>query len=108
MNAFTAGEGRLTEIYGSCGELRGDGQAIRVTDFRSGALTVYQPEAIPDLSGYGHMGGDLGIMRDFIAAVRAHDPRQIASDIESSLAAHLMAFAAERSRQTHTVQEITI
>jgi len=49
------------------------------------------------LSG-GHLGGDAGLMHDFVAALLAEDPSLLSSSPDISLESHLMAFAAEKSR----------
>jgi hypothetical protein len=47
----------------------------------------------------GHGGGDAGIVRDFLLAVRGQSSRRQTS-ARASLESHLMAFAAEISRKT--------
>lgn len=69
--------------------------AIEIHDHRSGAV-----EQI-DLSGAGgvtgHGGGDEGVMRAFVRAVRGEDVEGLTTARES-LKSHLMAFAADRAR----------
>jgi hypothetical protein len=49
----------------------------------------------------GHGGGDFGIMRSFVGAVRGeHQPLTTGRE---SLESHLMAFAAEQSRASNSV-----
>ena len=45
----------------------------------------------------GHGGGDAGLMRAFIAALRG-EPDALTTSARDSLESHLMAFAAEESR----------
>ncbi|MGH7145554.1 MAG: Gfo/Idh/MocA family protein [Planctomycetota bacterium] len=47
----------------------------------------------------GHGGGDTGIVRAFVAAVRDGDTSLIVSTGEQSLESHLIAYAAEKSRK---------
>jgi hypothetical protein len=62
-------------------------------EFRSG-----QERDVP-ITGIegGHGGGDAGLMRAFIAALRG-EPDALRTSARDSLESHLMAFAAEESR----------
>ncbi len=107
-SAFTDKEERHTEIMGTHGELFGDSRTIRVTDFRS-RETVEHRVADLEISGLGgHLGGDYGIMHDFVTAVRERNPEAILSGPEISLESHLMTFAAERSRLKNSVEVISL
>lgn len=106
MTAFTAEESRRTEIFGSHGELRGDGKLIEVRLF-SGEVQQYDYSDLDQGADSGHMGGDSGIMEDFVTAVRLRSGTDSSADV--SLTSHLMAFAAERSRkQGGQVEEILL
>ena len=108
MTAFNAETKRKTEILGSHGEVHGSEDSITVTDFRSKETkSITIDSSVNSVEG-GHMGGDFGIMRDFVTAVRKDDFSQISSSAETSLASHLMAFAAERSRLNNTIETIAI
>lgn len=97
MIAFAEAAKRQTRIFGTRGELVGDGRLIRHFDFLTDTWREIDSEpAGPSLSG--HSGGDAGVMAAFLAAVAAADPDLIASGPAESLASHLMVFAAERSR----------
>ena len=104
MTAFTVDGGRKTDIYGSHGELRGDGAKIEVLRFADGSKEEFDFSELKDGADSGHMGGDFGIMEDFVHAVRTREG--IASTVELSLTSHLMAFAAERARKNGTVELI--
>ena len=52
----------------------------------------------------GHGGGDTGIMRSFVAAIRGEAPPR--SSARESLESHLLAFASEDSRLAHTVVDM--
>lgn len=106
MTAFTVEGGRRTEIFGSHGELRGDGTKIEVFRFSDGSRQEYDFSDLKDGADSGHMGGDFGIMRDFVHAVRTREG--IASTVDISLSSHIMAFAAERSRKNGTIEEIRL
>lgn len=106
MTAFTIDGGRKTEIFGSHGELRGNGDTLEVFRFVDGSRAEYSFAGLKDGADSGHMGGDFGIMQDFVSAVRTREG--IASNVEASLTSHLMAFSAERSRKNGTVESIRI
>jgi predicted dehydrogenase len=107
MTAFTRGAGRATRLFGTRGELTGDGQAIRVYDFltRTEQLITHAPAGAMNAAG-GHGGGDAGLMDAFTAAVATGNRELIASGPRESLASHLAVFAAERARREGTVETI--
>jgi hypothetical protein len=105
-SAFTDKEERHTEIMGTHGEIFGDTHVIRVTDFRTRESRTIETKSLDVSPLGGHLGGDYGIMNDFVEAITNRDPESILSGPEVSLEAHLMAFAAERSRLNHTVEVI--
>jgi predicted dehydrogenase len=102
MAACTADGGRETEVFGSHGQLKGNGAEIFVTDFRSGKTETVHFKDSEDGVASGHYGGDFAIMHDFIAAVRGGV--ETGSGAEVSLESHLLAFAAEKSRKLGTVE----
>ena len=90
---------RQTTIFGTRGELRGDGAKIVVEDYLSGEAHEIE---IPQ-SESGHGGGDYGLMARFIAAVAQHDPGLILCGPEEALETHLTVFAAEQARREQRV-----
>ncbi|MEV4436295.1 Gfo/Idh/MocA family oxidoreductase [Streptomyces sp. NPDC049555] len=107
MTAFTEGGPRRTRIFGTRGELYGDGRTIRIHDF----LTRSDEEVMPVRQGEmtaagGHGGGDAGLMDAFVAAVATGDPTRITSGPRDSLASHLAVLAAERARANGTVETL--
>jgi hypothetical protein len=68
-----------------------------VTDFVTGRV---QPLDVAAPAGGGHGGGDFGVIGAFAGAVASGDRSLIRTGPRESLDSHLMAFAAERSRQT--------
>jgi predicted dehydrogenase len=99
MTAFTRMRGRETRIFGTRGELRGDGERVDVYDFLTQETTrhesgVHADGEIPS----GHGGGDDGVMADFVAAVAAGDPALVATAPAETLESHRIAFAAETAR----------
>jgi predicted dehydrogenase len=107
MTAFNEGGGRRTRIFGTRGELTGDGETIRVYDFMTRAAQVITPEQTGAMSAAGgHGGGDAGLMDAFTEAVAAGDSAPIRSGPRESLASHLAVFAAERARLNGTVETV--
>ncbi|MCL6527681.1 MAG: Gfo/Idh/MocA family oxidoreductase [Thermaceae bacterium] len=100
MTAFTQMRPRETRIFGTRGELYGDGRQIRVYDFLTETTLSHDSQAATDgsiLSGHG--GGDFALMERFIASVATGDPSGILSGARESLEGHLMVFAAEQARK---------
>ena len=97
MMGFTAADRRQTRVFGTHGELIGDGRTIRHVDFLSDSCHTVDTEAT-DTVPSGHGGGDFALMDAFVRAVTANDPTAILSGASESLETHRMVFAAERSR----------
>ncbi|HSK37681.1 MAG TPA: Gfo/Idh/MocA family oxidoreductase, partial [Actinomycetota bacterium] len=99
MTGFNAGGHRRTRLFGTHGELEGDGETVRVHDFLTGTAEVVAARAPGDATaGGGHGGGDWGRMDAFVRAVATGDAAHVLSGPRASLEAHLVAFAAERAR----------
>ncbi|MFR9795118.1 Gfo/Idh/MocA family protein [Streptomyces sp. MS06] len=108
MTAFTEAVGnRSTRIFGTHGELVGDGQTIRVYDFltRTEESIAVTGDGAMNASG-GHGGGDAGLMGAFIEAVATKDPTRIKSGPRDSLLSHLSVLAAERARRNGSVETV--
>ena len=107
MSALTPYARRRTRIMGSRGFLEGDGHQLTLTDFVTGRAEPVpvdgtgtgDPRAGWADAGGGHGGGDFGVISAFVDAVASGDRSFIRSGPRESLDSHLMAFAAERSRQ---------
>jgi predicted dehydrogenase len=107
MTGFTAGGHRRTRLFGTRGELDGDGESVRVHDFLTGTAEVLEARPPGDATaGGGHGGGDWGLMDAFVRAVATGDPAHIRSGPRASLEAHLAVFAAERARREGVVAEV--
>jgi predicted dehydrogenase len=107
MTAFAEAAHRQTRIFGTLGDLTGDGETIRIYDF----LTRTERRVSPAESGamdvaHGHGGGDAGLMDAFVSAVAAGDPSLVSSGPRESLASHLAVFAAERARLSGSVEDV--
>jgi hypothetical protein len=90
---------RQTRLHFTHGEIVGDMNQFTKTDFRSGRTTVHRP--VPE--GGGHGGGDRGLTRAFVEAVRTRQQNLLGTDVTDVLKSHLTVFAAEHSRKTRTV-----
>ncbi|WP_329379063.1 Gfo/Idh/MocA family oxidoreductase [Streptomyces sp. NBC_01351] len=107
MTAFTEQADRQTRVFGTRGELRGDGRQLRVYDFltRTEELIDLATGGSMDAAG-GHGGGDAGLMASFVAAVATGDRTLVKSGPRESLISHLTVLAAERARLAGTVETI--
>lgn len=109
MTAFNKAAHRKTSIFGTRGEIYGDGQNIHIFDFLTDTTRVIDTEATSADAGGGgqalggHGGGDYGLMDHFVAAVCEQDPSRILSGPDESLESHRMVFAAERARRENIV-----
>ena len=99
MLAFTEQAHRKTRVFGTMGELYGDGTMIHHYDFLTDRTEVIDTEALDSSILGGHGGGDYGLMMSFVSAVAEADPAKILSGPEETLESHLMVFAAERARK---------
>ena len=97
------GDRRVT-IFGSLGEIYGDGERISVFSYLTGEtqeICVPAP-AVADRHG----GGDFNLLNEFVDAVRSGDTSGIVSGAEVSLETHALAFAAELARKQNRVVEM--
>jgi predicted dehydrogenase len=107
MTGFNAGGHRRTRLFGTRGELEGDGETVRVHDFLTGTAEVLSAATPGDATAAGgHGGGDWGLMDAFVRAVASGDPSSILSGPRASLDAHLAVFAAERARLEGVVASV--
>lgn len=96
MVAFTSAVcERQTRFHFAHGEIIGDMNTFTVADFRKGTKKVHRPLH----EGGGHGGGDLGLIRAFVEAVRTGNQELLGTNVEEVLRSHLTVFAAEISRK---------
>jgi predicted dehydrogenase len=97
MTAFNKAGQRKTQIFGTHGEINGDGRYIELFNFLTQETTKI--DTLKD-NGIlqGHGGGDFGLMENFIDALLADDPNMIISGIDETIESHMMVFAGEKSR----------
>jgi predicted dehydrogenase len=106
MTCFNQGDHRHTRIFGTRGEIKGNGQDIELFDFMTDTWSkVETSKAAADITG-GHGGGDYFLMKSFVDAVAHDDPARILSGPDETLESHLMVFAAERARKENRVVEL--
>jgi len=99
MTAFTEAGNRKTHIFGTKGEIYGDGSKICRFDFLTDSTETIDTEPASPKTLEGHGGGDLSLMEDFVSAVANNDPQKILTEPEETLKSHRIVFAAERSRR---------
>jgi len=104
MTAFTKENTRTIKLMGTKGEIRGHLEKNELELIRFGESPVETKTFIPAESGHG--GGDLGIMQDFVKLIDSDALLEKAS-FADSVDSHLLAFAAELSRNTAQVVDFT-
>jgi predicted dehydrogenase len=106
MHGHSEREGRTMRWDGTRATLFGD-----FSDGRPHEIRIYDhgsdtPEIVrPTSEDGGHGGGDMGLMRDFVRALRG-EPTTHQTTACVSLESHLLAFAAEQARLTRQVVEM--
>jgi predicted dehydrogenase len=106
MTAFNKQGDRKTRIFGTRGEIYGDGDKIEVFDFLTDQTRIIDTQASDSSILGGHGGGDYGLMDRFVQAVAENNPALILSGPDESLETHRMVFAAERARLEKTVVDL--
>ncbi|MFF0341677.1 Gfo/Idh/MocA family protein [Kribbella sp. NPDC004875] len=107
LSAFTEGSNRKTRLFGTAGQITGDGRMISVYDFRTLKTTVYDTDELGFDAAAGHGGGDRQLVETFVAALRDDSPGQLSTSITESMASHRVVFAAEEARRTGTVVSLS-
>lgn len=97
---------RQTRIHFTDGELIGDMTTFRTTDFRKQTSATHTPR--PEVGGGSHGGGDVGLIRAFVQAVRDGNQALLGegTSVDAVLRSHLVVFAAEKSRREGTVVDV--
>jgi predicted dehydrogenase len=91
---------RKTRIFGTHGELEGDGRTIKVFTFNTQTKEEIVPKCPPiNTKMTGHFLGDYRLMEAFVEAVAFNDPSRIKTGPEETLESHLIVFQAEKSRK---------
>jgi predicted dehydrogenase len=101
MHGFAAAPLRTVRVSGTRGEVAG---AFEEGDIRVLPHGQATPEHIRvPYTPVGHGGGDQGLLRHFVEAVRRNAADEILASGRASLESHLIGFAAEQARQTGRV-----
>ena len=125
-----------TRIFGTRGQLEGDGHRVTTFDFNSlqtASCCPTEEDAKPDTKLTGHDFGDYYLMKDFVDAVGFNDPSFISSTpeevqyrtrhahkhahaqcrlheltvvIAQTLESHVMVFRAEKARKDNVVASL--
>jgi hypothetical protein len=96
VQAFTPLTRRQTRLFGTHGQLEGDGRGWTLTDFRDGSISRVEPEEHAVIGT--HADGDQALMQAFLAALRTGEADHVCSGPAVSLETHLTTFAAEQAR----------
>lgn len=103
MTAFTRMRDRETRLFGTRGELTGDGRLIHHYDFMTDRTETIDTDVDTGSALGGHGGGDYWLMHHFSQALLDEDQSQILSGPDETLESHLMVFAAEQARKEQRV-----
>jgi len=103
LSAFNEGSNRKTRIFGTAGQITGDGRMISVYDFRTLKTTEYDTDESGFAAASGHGGGDVRLVEAFVSALREATPEALSSSIAESMASHRVVLAAEEARRTGAV-----
>jgi len=108
MTAFTEwGIDRQTRLFGTLGEVRGDGRTITHYDFLTLKEQVIEvPPATTEM--LVHSDSDYLLMRHFVDAVATRDPSKVLSGPDETLETHLTVFAAEEARRERRVVDVRV
>jgi len=106
MCAFNEAGGRQINIMGDRGTLQCTDGDITHFDFLTNKKTIISPSDGDELAQSGHGGGDYGLMRSFLTAVRENDQSKVSTGPDVTLDSHLIVFAAEKSRLNNTVETL--
>ena len=108
MNAFNKG-GRFIHIMGTKGELRGDMTSeqlpIKVFDFKTRETIEYPIMDTSSTKGE-HGGGDVGIIKALYEYMNGTYEGYEISEISTSVANHIIVFAAEKARHDGVVIDL--
>ncbi|MGC4949028.1 Gfo/Idh/MocA family protein [Streptomyces sp. DT224] len=103
LTAFTPQENRHTKIFGTRGQLTGDGRTIEIYDFTTDERTVIDTDNGGSSGAEGHGGGDAGLVDAFVRAHHEGRPDLLLTGARESRDSHRVVFAAERARVTGQV-----
>ncbi|MFK7769163.1 MAG: Gfo/Idh/MocA family protein [Mariniblastus sp.] len=99
MTAFTSAGPRRTSIFGTLGEIRGNGSTIEINHFLNDETTIIQVEDSNAFELGQHNLGDDALMTAFFEAVATGDKSHLLSGPRQTLESHSIVFAAEQARR---------
>ena len=108
LSAFTNRVARTMKIMCEHGEVRASELAgcIEVIPFASTGVAETNARVVyPARGGKGHGGGDEGIVQALLDMLE-NEGAQMSTNIAASIESHLIAEAAERSRQEHRIVNV--
>jgi hypothetical protein len=89
-------DGTLATLYA---KFSGSGHKVSIHDHLTGEI-AHIP--IPEVDASGHGGGDFGLARSFVNAMKGKSDDSLTTARES-LESHLLCFAAEEARLDHKI-----
>lgn len=105
LTAFSQKITRKVKLFGSKGEIKADLEqgTIVVKNFEE---ADYNIEVKPRPGG--HSGGDTGLMDEYVQVLKdeTSSNNNWSTSLEESIESHLMAFAAEESREQGTIIDL--
>ena len=108
MNAFSTGDrtihimGTKCDLYAS---MNGNDTPIRIVDLITKKETVIPVSGKDGIAG-GHGGGDEGIVNTLYDYISGNYKGNCVPEIEESCYNHMIVFAAEKSRENGTVEDV--
>jgi predicted dehydrogenase len=100
MESYTYTGGRETKVFGTRGEIVGDGRKLTIYHFDTRTTEVWDSVLEAGaVQGSGHGGGDYGLMDELVKQLTQGDPAHYTDIFDVSLESHRIAFAAEASRK---------
>lgn len=102
MESYTYTGGRETKVFGTRGEIVGDGRKLTIYHFDTRTTEVWDSVLEAGaVQGSGHGGGDFGLMDELVYQLTEGDPTRYTEIFDVSLESHRIAFAAEASRRAN-------
>jgi hypothetical protein len=80
----------------------GDMESFTLTTFKTGKRTTW------NMKTDAHGGGDHPLVKDWVQVVGQQNPALLSSPIDVSVESHIMAFAAEKSQLSRTIEDVII
>lgn len=104
MTGFTADLTRQIKIMGTAGQITADLDKNEILLHRFGEKEAAVVPVPGVRDGFGHGGGDFGVVQNFIRLVNGEGDNLTSA--YASLQSHRMCFAAEKSRKEHCIVKL--